>query len=60
MALGQLTHRSRTIAGGDLLHVLLITLAVLIAVLALVAAFGLQQLGPVYDVVPDPAGPLPF
>ncbi len=60
MALGQLSHPSRTIARGELLRALLVTVAVLIAVIALLAVFGLQQLGPVYDVVPDPAGPLPF
>jgi ABC-type transporter Mla subunit MlaD len=60
MTLGQATHRSRTISREDLVRALFVAVAVLLVVVALVAAFGLQQTGPTYDVVTDPAGPLGF
>jgi hypothetical protein len=60
MALGQATHTSRTITRWDLIRALVVVAAVLIAIVALLGAFGLPQMAPSYDIVPDPAGPLGF
>ena len=60
MALGQATHMSWTITRWDLIRALLVVAAVLIVAVALVGAFGLSQMAPSYDIVPDPAGPLGF
>ena len=44
----------------DFARILLVIGAVIVLVAALNMAFGMPQASPIYDVVPDPAGPLPF
>ena len=42
----------------DLVRVLLIVAAVIVLMLVLTAIFGVQQTGPSYEIVPDPASGL--
>lgn len=61
MALHQATLGQRVAAYRDLVRVLLIVAAVIVLMLAANVVFGVQQTGPSYDIVPDPAGlALPF
>lgn len=60
MTMGQATHRNRAIARWDLIRALFALAIILVAAVALLAAFGLPQLAPSLDIVPDPAGPLGF
>jgi hypothetical protein len=62
MTLPRTTARQRATSTRDLARALLIAGAVVVAMLVLTAAFGVQQAGPAYDVVPDPAAlsGLPF
>jgi hypothetical protein len=53
-------HGSFALTRGDLIRGLIVVAAVIIAIAALSGAFGLHELGPTYDIVPDPAGPLGF
>ena len=58
MALHQRTLGQMAAAHQDLLRVLLIVAAVLVVMLVATAIFGVQQTGPSYEIVPDPAGGL--
>ncbi|HEX6129216.1 MAG TPA: hypothetical protein VF071_09365 [Candidatus Limnocylindria bacterium] len=60
MTLNQPAHAGRLLTYRDLARILLLIAAVIIFVAALNMAFGMPQASPIYDVVPDPAGPLPF
>ena len=53
MGLGQ-----RAASHQDLVRVLLIVTAVIVLMLVLTAIFGVQQAGPSYQIVPDPASGL--
>lgn len=55
MALQQTTQGERAPSVQALLRVLLVLAAVIVAMLALTAIFGVGQTGPSYDLVPDPA-----
>lgn len=44
----------------DALRSLAVLVAVLAAIVLLTALFGVSETGPAYDLVPDPAGALPF
>jgi hypothetical protein len=58
-----LQHTGSAIRPGSV-HVLVGRLAILLTVLLFLAAlgmaFGVPGVGPTFDIVPDPAGPLPF
>jgi hypothetical protein len=61
MALHQTTLGQRVASYQDLVRVLLIVAAVIVLMLVATAIFGVQQTGPSYEIVPDPAGlGLPF
>jgi hypothetical protein len=51
---------SRALGYPELARILLAIVAVLVFVAALNMAFGMPQVAPTYEIVPDPAGPLPF
>lgn len=57
-------HRPRLAIRGGSSHKYVDRLALLLAVLLLLAAlgmaFGLPGVSPTFEIVPDPAGPLPF
>ena len=48
----------RAASYADLVRVLLIVAAVIVLMLVLTAIFGVQQTGPSYEIVPDPASGL--
>jgi len=58
MALHQSTLGKRAASYPDLVRVLLIVAAVIVLMLVLTAIFGVQQTGPSYEIVPDPASGL--
>lgn len=60
MALNQPTPVGRVLSYGTLVRVLFIVVATIIVVAALNMAFGLPSMGPTFQIVPDPAGPLPY
>ena len=60
MTLNQPTHAGQALTYRNLARILLLIAAVIVFVAALNMAFGMPQISPVFDVVPDPAGPLPF
>jgi hypothetical protein len=60
MTLRQPTHAGQSLMYRNLARTLLLVAAVIVFVAALNMAFGMPQASPVFDVVPDPAGPLPF
>lgn len=60
MTLDQRAHAGHVLSYRDLARILLLIAAVIVVVAALNMAFGMPQASPIYDVVPDPAGPLPF
>lgn len=61
MALHQATLGQRVAGYRDLVRVLLIVAAIIVLMLAANVIFGVQQTGPAYDFVADPAGlALPF
>jgi ABC-type transporter Mla subunit MlaD len=62
MALQQTTLGDRAASFQALVRVLLVLAAVIVAMIALTAFFGVGQTGPSYDLVPDPAAAagLPF
>lgn len=53
-------HVQRGLGYPELARTLLVVVAVLVFVAALNMAFGMPQTSPTYEIVPDPAGPLPF
>lgn len=58
MALYRTTLGQRADSYRDLVRVLLIVAAVIVVMLVLSAIFGVQQTGPSYQIVPDPASGL--
>ena len=58
MALQGTTLGQRVASYPDLVRVLLIVVAVIVLMLVLTAIFGVQQTGPSYEIVPDPASGL--
>jgi hypothetical protein len=59
MALQRTPFVQRLGSSRDLVLVLLVVAAALVVVVAMTAIFGLQP-GPSFEIVPDPAGILPF
>ena len=60
MAMRSPAHAHRVLTYHDILRIVLLAGAIIIFVAALNMAFGMPQPGPTFDIVPDPAGPLPF
>jgi ABC-type transporter Mla subunit MlaD len=62
MTLHQATAEQQAASFHDLLRALLMAALVVAAMLALTALFGVQETGPTYDIVADPAqlSGLPF
>ncbi len=60
MALHPTTSGLRSAAYEDLVRALLIVAAVIVVMIAATLLLGVSQAGPSYDIVPDPAGLLPF
>lgn len=58
MALQRTTLGQRAVSYPDLVRVLVIVAAVIVLMLLLTAVFGVQQAGPSYQIVPDPASGL--
>lgn len=58
MTLNPTTHAGRALSVHDIVRALLIVAAVVIFLAALNMAFGMPQV--IYQIVPDPAGPLPY
>jgi hypothetical protein len=58
MALHQSTLGQRIASNQDLVRALLIVAAVIVLMLVMTAIFGVQQTGPSYEIVPDPASGL--
>jgi len=58
MTLQRMTLGQRAASYQDLVRVLLIVTAVIVIMLVLTAIFGVQQTGPSYQIVPDPASGL--
>jgi hypothetical protein len=58
MALQRMTLGQRAASYQDLVRVPLIVAAVIVLMLVLTAIFGVQQAGPSYQIVPDPASGL--
>jgi hypothetical protein len=50
----------QTITYRQWVQVVLLAAGVIIFVAALNMAFGMPHPGPTYEIIPDPAGPLPF
>jgi hypothetical protein len=57
MALHRMAQLPRAAAFPDLVRPLLIIAAVIVLMVVLTALLGWHQLGPSYQIVPDPAGP---
>jgi nitrogen fixation protein FixH len=60
MTMQQMSSSTRALTLWHLVRVLAAIAAVILAVGVLYAAFGPHLMGPTYQIVPDPAGPLPF
>jgi hypothetical protein len=60
MALQQTSLAKRVASSRELFRVLLILVAVIALMLVATLAFGVNHPGPAYEIVPDPAGALPF
>jgi len=58
MALQHSTLRQRVTSNQGLVRALLIVAAVIVLMLVLTVVFGVQQAGPSYQIVPDPASGL--
>lgn len=58
MALQRSTLGQRDASYQDLVRAVLIAAAVIVLMLVLTAVFGVQQTGPSYQIVPDPASGL--
>jgi hypothetical protein len=58
MALQHSTLGTRVASNQDLVRALLIVAAVIVLMLVLTVVFGVQQTGPSYQIVPDPASGL--
>lgn len=60
MALQQTSLAKRVASSTELFRVLLILAAVIALMLVATLVFGVNPTGPSYEIVPDPAGALPF
>lgn len=60
MAMQQMSSSNRALTLWKVVRALAVIAGLVVAVGALNAAFGLQEMGPTYQIVTDPAGPLPF
>jgi hypothetical protein len=60
MALKQAVHPHRVSTLEVIVRVLAIVAAVLVAFVVLTMAFGIPGGAPSIEILPDPAGPLPF
>jgi hypothetical protein len=60
MALNRPMQAAHLPVSRDLARILLLVAAAIVFVAALNMAFGMPHPGPTYEIVPDPAGPLPF
>jgi hypothetical protein len=60
MASNRTTHVARALTARDFARILLILAAAIVFMAALNMAFGMPHPGPTFEIVPDPAGPLPF
>ena len=60
MSLHQSTLGQRIAPYEDLLRALLIVVAVIAVMLVATVVFGVARTGPSIEIVPDPAGALPF
>jgi hypothetical protein len=60
MAAPQPTLQHRAPSREDLVRALVAVIAVVAVMAILTAAFGVTQSGPSYELIPDPAGALPF
>jgi hypothetical protein len=60
MALNRPMQAGHPLAYRDLARILLLVAAAIVFVAALNMAFGMPHPGPTFEIVPDPAGPLPF
>ncbi len=58
MALQRTTLGQRAVSYRDLVRTLVVVAAVIVLMLLLTAIFGVQQGGPPYEIVPDPASGL--
>jgi len=58
MVLQRTTLGQRAVPYRDLIRVLVIVAAVIVLMLVMTAMFGVQQTGPSYEIVPDPAAGL--
>ena len=58
MALQRTTLGRRALFSQDLVRAMLIVAAVIVLMLVMTAVFGVQQTGPSYDIVSDPAAGL--
>ena len=58
MALQRTTLGQRAASYPDFVRVLVLVAAVIVLMLVLTAIFGVQQVGPSYQIVPDPASGL--
>ena len=60
MTLRRTTLSQKVIGYEDLIRAFVFVLAVIAALLVMTAIFGINVTGPSYEIVPDPAGVLPF
>lgn len=60
MTMQQASSSDRALMLWHVVRALAVIAALIIAVGALNAAFGLHEMGPTYEIVTDPVGPLPF
>ena len=60
MAAPQPTLLQRASSHEDLLRALVMIVAIVAALAVLTAVFGVTHSGPSYELIPDPAGALPF
>ena len=60
MAVRSPGHAGRVLTYHDILRIVLLAGAIIVFLAALNMAFGMPHAGPTFDIVPDPAGPLPF
>jgi hypothetical protein len=49
-----------TLTYREIVRIVLLAGGVVVFLAALNLAFGMPQPGPLYEIIPDPAGPLPF
>jgi hypothetical protein len=60
MVLHRASQPTHALTYHDILWIVLLAGAVILVVVALNMAFGMPVAGPSFQIVPDPAGPLPY